>query len=207
MKGSLVVIEGGEGSGKSSATAWLKNQLPGDRFVFTREPGGSENAEEIRELILKKREAPLDVLSQILLFEAGRREHIERVVRPHLVAGRHVVCDRFSASTYAYQIVAGAGSEYKNFFLKTDALVTGDVEPLHTLFLDVEPAVGLARRTGSGETLNVFDIQSLAFHRAVRSGLVEYLKDRPHTVVDAGRTREEVREEVKRVILSILNYG
>lgn len=206
-RGKLVVIEGGEGSGKSSAVSWLKSELGEEGVLFTREPGGTENAEEIRELLLKKRTDPLDVVSQLLLFEAVRREHVLKKIAPALEVGVHVVCDRFSASTYAYQIVAGAGVEYKDFFLTTDTLVKGGIEPDHTVFLDVTPEVGLARRAHSGEALNVFDEQSLTFHRAVQHGIAEYLRDRPHTVIDADKPQQEVREEVKRVMLSVLNYG
>lgn len=207
MAGRFFVVEGGEGAGKSTVVAWLRAELPQTEFLFTREPGGTENAEEIRELLLKKRADPLDVLSQLLLFEAVRREHVLKKIAPALEAGVHVVCDRFSASTYAYQIVAGAGAEYKDFFLKTDTLVRGSIEPDHTLFLDVTPEVGLARRAHSGEALNVFDEQSLTFHRAVQNGIAEYLRDKPHTVIDANKPQQEVREEVKRVMLSVLNYG
>ncbi len=201
-----MVIEGGEGSGKSSAVSWLKTELGEENIVFTREPGGTENAEEIRELILKKRGDPLDVLTQLLLFEAVRREHVLKKIAPALASGKHVVCDRFSASTFAYQIVAGAGSAYEEFFLATDTLVKGDIEPAHTIFLDVTPEVGLARRANSGEALNVFDEKSVAFHRSVADGIRRYLAARPHTVIDADQGQQEVRDGVKRVILSVLTH-
>lgn len=201
MKGKFIVLEGGEGAGKSSAISWLKEHLNVENILFTREPGGTFNAEEIREVILKHRDDDLDPLTQILLFEAARREHVLQKVIPALEAGKHVVCDRFSASTYAYQIVAGGSDAYKDFFLHVDALATGDVIPDHTILLDVDPEIGTARRNGAVEDNNVFDDKKLEFHQNVRVGLKEYLAERPHTVIDAGQTQSDVCEAVGQVIM------
>lgn len=206
-KGKFIVLEGGEGSGKSSAISYLKDKLPAANFLFTREPGGTENAEEIRRVILKKRPEPLNTLSQLLLFEAARREHVAKKILPALERGLNVICDRFSASTYAYQIVAGDGVAYKDFFFEADALARTGATPDHTIFLDVDPAVGIARKTSSGEYLNVFDEQDIVFHEQVRLGMKGYLTGEPHTVVDAGKPQQEVREEVKRVILELVNHA
>lgn len=199
------MLEGGEGSGKSSAVSYLRDELPAEQFLFTREPGGTENAEEIRGIILRTRPEPLDTLSQLLLFEAARREHVSKTILPALERGFNVICDRFSASTYAYQIIAGDGGAYKDFFLEVDALARASTVPDHTIFLDIDPAVGLARKTDSGEHLNVFDEKDLAFHRSVRAGIREYLENKSHTVIDAGQSQPEVREEVKQVILSLIH--
>ena len=207
MRGKFIVFEGGEGAGKSSTIAWLKGELPEGEFTFTREPGGTANAEEIREIIVAHRRDDLDPLTLILLFEAARREHMQSTILPALESGKHVICDRFSASTYAYQIVAGAGSVYRQFFLDSDSLVCGDTAPSHTILFDVEPEVGFLRKNNSGEHLNVFDEKDSAFHHAVRSGMKEYLKDKPHMVIDAGKSQQAVREEVKRIILSLMNHG
>ena len=195
MTGRFVVIEGGEGAGKSSLVATLKSRLP-YTYVFTREPGGTDAAEELRNTIVAKRAAPLDVLTQILLFAAARREHMQKVVLPALARGQHVICDRFSASTYAYQVVAGAGAAYKDFFNIVDDLVRAGTEPGLWVFLDIEPAIGLARKSSSGDVLNAFDEKDLAFHEAVRRGMKEYLAPRRHVVIDASKSKEEVLKEV-----------
>jgi len=207
MRGKFIVLEGGEGAGKSSTIAWLKGKLPKGKFIFTREPGGTKNAEEIREIIVAKREDELDTLTLLLLFEAARREHVLKTITPALEAGKHVVCDRFSASTYAYQIVAGEHEDLKKFFLEIDDLVCDDVVPDHTLFLDLDPNIGIARKSESGDRLNVFDEKALVFHESVRTGMTEYLAGVPHTIIDAGKPQEEVRERIKEVILSLTNHG
>ncbi|XKT74578.1 MAG: dTMP kinase [Patescibacteria group bacterium UBA2163] len=201
MKGKFIVLEGGEGAGKSSAISWLKDELSAEHILFTREPGGTFNAEEIREVILKHRDDDLDSLTQILLFEAARREHVLNKVIPALKEGTHVICDRFSASTYAYQIIAGGSDAYKDFFLRVDALAVDGAIPDHTILLDVDPEIGIARRNGAAEDNNVFDDKKLEFHQNVRIGMKEYLAERPHTIIDAGQTQDEVREAVKHVIM------
>lgn len=201
MRGKFIVVEGGEGAGKSSALSWLKEKLS-EGFLFTREPGGSPNAEAIRELVLAPREEDLDTLTQLLLFEAARREHVLTTILPALESGTTVICDRFSAGTYAYQVVAGKRPDLKDFFNAVDALVRGEAIPDHTIFLDLEPAVGIARKKDSNEALNVFDQKALVFHEEVRRGLKEYISDKPHTVIDASKSREEVREALKEVIMT-----
>lgn len=199
-KGLFIVLEGGEGSGKSSAVQWLKEQLSSEEFLFTREPGGVENAEEIREVVLKKRESPLDTLTHLLLFEAARREHVVKKILPTLAKGTHVICDRFSASTYGYQIVAGEGGSYEALFKTIDDTVREGHQPDLTIFLDLDPAVGIARKVGSNEALNAFDEQELAFHEQVRFGIRSYIQNINHRVVDASKTREEVRSEIQSII-------
>lgn len=203
-KGKFIVIEGGEGSGKSSAVAWLKSKFPENSLVFTREPGGTEAAEEIRAVLIKKRSEHLDVLTQIALFAAARREHMRTKVIPALKVGKHVICDRFSASTYAYQIVAGNGAEHKKFFEIVDTAARDGIEPDLTVFLDVDPTIGLARKSSSGDELNVFDERELSFHEAVRRGMKEYLTTRPHTVVDASQSQQQVREAVYDAVKKFL---
>lgn len=205
MRGKFIVIEGGDGSGKSSAVSWLKDELKGEPILFTREPGGTEAAEEIRDMLVKKREEPLDVFTELLLFEAARREHAMKKIAPALEAGTHVVCDRFSASTYAYQIVAGGASDYERLFHMLDAFARGSATPDFTIYLDVDPEVGIARKHSSGDELNVFDEKELAFYTAVRDGIKRYIKDVPHAIIDASAPQQEVREAVKGAIIAQLN--
>lgn len=203
-RGKFIVLEGGEGSGKSSAVSWLKSELSEDDFVFTREPGGTPNAEEIRNTIISHREDELDTLTHLLLFEAARREHVLKKITPALKSGKHVICDRFSASTYAYQIIAGEHEELREFFLSTDALVRNNIDPDIIIFLDIDPRIGMERKNSSGERLNVFDEKDIEFHDKVRRGLQEYTKDRPSVTIDASKTQQEVRDAVKRAILETI---
>lgn len=200
-KGVFIAIEGGDGSGKSSVVAWLKQELGEEKFLFTREPGGTDAAEEIREVLVKHREQDLEVLTQLFLFEAGRTEHVVKKIRPALESGRHVVTDRFSASSFAYQVVAGGAPHLKAFFEMADALARGGLTPDLTLFLDVSPEVGLARKGTSGDALNTFDKKDMAFYVNVRRGVKEYLADKPHVIIDAEKPQQNVREEIKKIIL------
>jgi len=200
-KGVFITIEGGDGSGKSSAIEWLKQEIGEERFLFTREPGGTEAAEEIRNVLVKHRDQNLEVLTQLFLFEAGRTEHVSKKIRPALDAGIHVISDRFSASSYAYQIVAGNAPHLKSFFEEADALARAGLTPDLTLFLDVDPQVGLARKGASGDALNTFDRKEMDFYVNVRHGVKEYLVDKPHVIIDAEKPQQEVREEIKKIIL------
>lgn len=204
MRGKFIAFEGGDGSGKSSAVAWLKKELAGEPIIFTREPGGTESAEEMRETLVKQRDEDLDVLTQILLFEAGRREHMLKKIIPALERGEHVVCDRFAASTYGYQIIGGNGIPFEKVFRELDPLVRNGVEPDLTIFLDVDPEVGIARKRKSGDALNTFDTKELDFYMKVREGIQHYLSDKPHIVVDANRPLDEVRADIRNLVLEAI---
>lgn len=203
MRGKFITLEGGDGSGKSTTAAWLKEELHEHDIVFTREPGGTESAEEIRHALIKKRSLELDVLTQILLFEAARREHIMKKIIPALESGAHVVSERFSASTYGYQIIAGEGARYEELYLAIDREVRNRIEPDLIIFLDVDPEVGLARKRSLGGEPDAFEEKELVFHRKVREGIKTYVRDKPHVVIDSTSAGiEKVREEAKQAILS-----
>ncbi|MEK7613410.1 MAG: dTMP kinase [Patescibacteria group bacterium] len=202
-KGVFIAIEGGDGSGKSSAVQWLKQELGEEKFLFTREPGGIDSAEEIRNVLVKHREQDLEVLTQLFLFEAGRTEHVTKKIRPALESGMHVITDRFSASSYAYQVVAGGAPHLKSFFEDADQRARGGLLPDLTIFLDVAPEIGIARKSSSGDELNTFDTKELAFYTNVRNGVKEYLADKPHVTINAEQSQENVRGAIKKEILKI----
>lgn len=108
MRGKLITVEGGEGVGKSTNLAFIQQQLEsaGVDIVVTREPGGTEVAEKIRELLLTPSDEPICELSELLLVFAARAQHIEQLIKPALERGAWVLCDRFIDATYAYQGVA-----------------------------------------------------------------------------------------------------
>ena len=201
MAGKFIIIEGGDGSGKSSVIEFLEERLTEDT-LFTREPGGTPAAEDMRKVILGKYETPLDAFTLMLLLTASRREHTVKIIKPALAAGRHVLSSRYSASTYAYQVVAGGVS--KEFFMTLDPLSRDGLEPDLWIFLDLDPAVGLARKKGYKAELDHFERQALPFHEAVRAGTKEYISSRPHAIIDAGRSKEEVFATVYDVIKKVL---
>lgn len=204
MRGKFIALEGGDGAGKSTTVAWLKRELSDKNIIFTREPGGTESAEEIREVLVKRRDDDLDVFSQILLFEASRREHVVKKIIPALESGTHVITDRFSASTYAYQIVAGEGSRYHDMYLSIDTMVREGASPDLTIMLDVEPELGIERKRDSGAELNTFDDKEIEFYVKVREAVRHYVSDKPHVIIDANCSEEEMHDSVKRAILSCI---
>jgi dTMP kinase len=159
----FIVFEGGEGAGKTTQLARLAVNLRdlGLDVVTTREPGGTPFAEEVRELIM--RHGDLSGETEVLLFTAARRDHVEKVIRPALERGAWVLCDRYLHSTLVYQ------------GMRVDPLPIGDLHlswagglyPDLVLLLDVDPLIGLERRRHAGAP-NRFDEQTLAFHRKIR---------------------------------------
>jgi dTMP kinase len=164
-KGALVVIEGGEGSGKSRLLHALEERLVdgGHTVVVTREPGGTSLGERIREVLLARERAG-DPLAELMLFEAARAQLVAEVIRPALARGAVVLCDRFAASSIAYQS-AGRGLA-RAIVEHANEIVTGGLIPDVTLLLDVPAEVGLRRRMTDGAA-NHFDNETLAFHERV----------------------------------------
>ncbi len=174
MKPLLITFEGTEGAGKSTLIRKLAERIEGGpqprAVTITREPGGSLIAEKIRALLLADDMAPL---TELFLYEAARAEHLEKTILPALRQGQVVLCDRFTDSSLAYQGHArGLGFDLVR---KTNALATRGLTPDFTVFLDVDPAVGLARATEA----NRFEAEGLAFQRKVRQGFLQAMKIKP----------------------------
>lgn len=196
QRGTFIVCEGGEGAGKSTCIQRLKEILPEDKFLFTREPGGSPNAEQIRDIVVNNN---YNALEQLLLMETGRSLHMYDVVRPTLESGRNVICDRFSGSTFAYQIVAGDDS-LESLFKELENAIVGDYAPDVWIDFVLDPATGVERKKDSGERLNVFDTKEFIFHQKVREGLDIYLKDKNTERIDASLSKEDVVAQAMAVI-------
>lgn len=184
--GKFFVLEGGEGSGKSTQIKKVREYF-GERVLITREPGGSPYAEEIRSLILNSTHAKqADAKAHFALFWAARADHLKNTILPALARGQNVVCDRFDSSTYAYQIFAQEAKELKEFFWDMRRFYLGDAVPSRYIFLDVEPRIGLLRKQKQGGTeLNHFDERDIAFHTRMREGLLDFFTQVPHSVIDA----------------------
>lgn len=185
-RGIFIVIEGGDGAGKSRLQTALGARLSADghAVVLTREPGGTELGERIRELVLAQR-AVGDPLAELLLFEAARAHLVSAVIRPALESGAIVLCDRFAASSTAYQGYGrGLG---RDMVERANEIATGRLQPNLTLLLDAPVDVGLARRASEGAA-NHFDAEQAAFHERVRAGFLELAAaSRTWAVIDADR--------------------
>lgn len=205
----FIVIDGIEGAGKSTQLEKLKEQW-GDAVVFTREPGGSPYAEEIRNVILKSPNASqADAITHFNLFWAARADHLKNTIIPALEAGKHVICDRFDSSTFAYQIYGKEQKELLELFDPMRKFVLRNVKPDMYILLDVEIETGLARKqkqSAEGKTdLNHFDHAALSFHRRMKEGFYEFMKKEPnHKVVDASKSFDEVNVELNKILKEVI---
>jgi dTMP kinase len=199
--GRLITFEGGEGAGKTTQIARLARRLEraGLMVEVTREPGGTEGAEAIRDLFLAGEPERWLPMTELLLLLAARHEHVARRIRPALAAGRWVLCDRFSDSTRAYQGAAGAlGAAVVERLHKE---VLNGFAPALTLILDLPVAEGLARRRRTVD-LNRLDRRDLAFHEQVRTGFLAIAKAEPERclVIDASLPAEQVEQAVAAAV-------
>jgi dTMP kinase len=202
--GRFIVIEGGEGAGKSRLLAALGERLlvGGREVVLTREPGGTTLGEQIRALVLGEVAAG-DHLAELLLFEAARAHLVATLIRPALERGAIVLCDRFAASSVAYQ---GFGRELgREVVERANAIATGGLAADLTLLLDLPVEDGLARRAGDGAA-NHFDRETVAFHERVRAGFLELAHESPGAwrVIDASRTFELVLDDAAAAVSETL---
>ncbi len=205
-KGYFITLEGPDGSGKSTQLALLAEYLRqnGHEVVCTREPGGSEAAEQLRQLVLDPRLA-IDARTETLLYLAARADHLDKVVRPALAAGKIVLCDRFSDSTLVYQgFVRGLPLPE---LLQLNTFATGGLEPDLTLLLDGDPELLAGRRSQRGVT-DRFENEGLTFQIQVRQGFIELSKAYPQRirVIDALQEQEAVSGALIRA-LDILLKG
>lgn len=201
--GLFITFEGGEGSGKSTLIEALANTLisKGRSVVTTREPGGIPIAEKIREVILDRSHTSMDARTEALLYAAARRQHLVEKVIPAIEAGSIVLCDRFIDSSLAYQGYArGLGMDEVwaiNLFAIQERM------PDLTLFLDLEPSVGLARIAKAAEReVNRLDLEKLEFHERVRTGYEMLLERHPNRIerINADQTRDKVFSQVLSII-------
>ncbi|MEK4371491.1 dTMP kinase [Paenibacillus sp. FSL R5-0473] len=194
-RGKFITLEGGEGSGKTTMIGRIGSYFEerGIPYVVTREPGGIEIAEKIRSIILDPLHTAMDARTEALLYAAARSQHLAEKVEPALRAGKAVICDRFVDSSLVYQgYTRGLGIE--NVWA-INRFAIGDLMPDVTLYLDIEPEVGLARIDAhDGREVNRLDLENLEFHRKVREGyflLKEQFPERIR-VIDASMKQEDV---------------
>ncbi|VFM95938.1 MAG: dTMP kinase [Candidatus Kentron sp. G] len=200
----FVTIEGIEGGGKSTSLSFVADLLrsAGKPMLVTREPGGTEIGEALRELLLRPGQA-IGPDAELLLMFAARAEHLATVIRPALEAGQWVVCSRFTDTTYAYQ-GAGRGIPNARIALLED-WVQGTLRPDLTLILDIPVEEGLARVKRRGTT-DRFERERMAFFHRVREAYLARANARPHRyrVIDARAPIGTVREQIADVMRDFL---
>ena len=194
-------MEGAEGVGKSTNIGFITQYLEkrGIEYVLTREPGGTQLAERIRDLLLAVHEEPMSGLTELLLVFAARAQHLDKIIEPALATGKWVVCDRFTDATFAYQ-GAGRGLSMETID-QLQSMVQGDLRPDLTIILDLDPEIGMQRASNRGE-LDRFEREQQSFFRHVRQGYLDIAQAEPDrcTVIDASKALEDVKRNLLTVI-------
>ena len=204
----FITFEGGEGSGKSTAIKALVKRLEaeGHSVVLTREPGGTPIAEQIREIILNKKNTEMDGMTEALLYAASRRQHIQEKILPALKEGKIVLCDRYLDSSLAYQ--GGARGLGIDRVYELNQFATEGLLPDITVFFALDPKVGLARiEANANREVNRLDVEKMGFHQKVFDSFMELARRFPerYLIIDASKGPEEVAEATYRAIEQKLN--
>ena len=197
----FITLEGPEGSGKTSHVPYLVEYLREQgHIVFpTREPGGTSIGEQIRDVIHDLKNVEMHPRTETLLYQAARAQIVEQVIQPRLKANEIVISDRYADSTIAYQ---GYGHQQDLAPVRTLVrYATAGLTPDLTILLDVDVEVGLKRKQKADEW-NRLDAYTVEFHRRVRAGYLEMVRQEPGRwrVVDAGREWKSVQDELRKVI-------
>lgn len=207
MSGIFITFEGGEGSGKTTIANKVKEVLEheGYNVTLTREPGGVEIAERIRDIIHDVKYTNMDKKTEALLYAASRRQHLIEKVLPALERGDIVICDRFVDSSMVYQGIArGIGiDEVYNMNL----FATENILPKRTIFFDIQPELGLERVYSNSEReINRLDLENIDFHRKVYNGYITICNKFPERIVriDASKDIDNVLQQVLNKIRELL---
>lgn len=209
--GKFITFEGGEGAGKSTQARLLAERLraAGHTVIETREPGGTERGEKIREFLLSGRARQYGPMGEAVLFSSARDDHVQKVISPALERGDWVLCDRFSDSTAAYQ---GAAGGVKPALIRAlERVAVGNTMPALTLILDVPVDAGLKRaadRNGVGvEESDRFEGMERRFHEALRTCFLQIAAETPErsVVINAQQAEAAVAEDVWEAVVERLN--
>lgn len=205
MQGKFLTIEGTEGVGKSTNLAFVRDwlQAKGIEVVVTREPGGTPLAEEIRGLLLSKRDEQVDETAELLMVFAARAQHLAQLIKPALARGAWVLSDRFTDATYAYQ--GGGRGLSKEIITQLEVLVQGELRPDLTLILDIDVELGLNRARQRGE-LDRFESETLTFFERVRAAYKDRALAAPnrYALVDASQELAKVQSDIDKVLRQLL---
>jgi dTMP kinase len=205
MSGYFITFEGGEGSGKTTQIQTLadhlKSQIANCEPLLTREPGGTESAESIRQLLVTGRADRWCAATEAMLMSASRHEHVVHVLRPALAAGRIVICDRYNDSTRVYQgYVGGVPSEDIEAL---NRLACGDLVPDLTVLLDMDVEEGLRRADTRATSESRFESKGADFHRRVRQAFLDLASQESgrFVVIDAARDMDAITADIVAAVM------
>ncbi|KLU75489.1 dTMP kinase [Clostridium botulinum] len=202
-KGVFITLEGPDGSGKTTIVKMIEKYLKENNvdYISTREPGGINISEQIREIILDTKNTEMDARTEALLYVASRRQHLAERVIPALKLGKIVICDRFIDSSLAYQGYArGIGIDK---VMSINEFAIDGYMPNLTLYLDIEPEIGLKRISQNHKReVNRLDLEKLDFHKKVREGYFKVLEKYPNRIkkINANQPIDKVFEDVKNYL-------
>jgi dTMP kinase len=205
-KGVFLSFEGIEGTGKTTQARLLSERLAeeGHDVVLTFEPGGTVIGSRIREILLLPEHLEMSAITELLLYNAARAQHLAEKILPAIKQGKIIITDRFSDSTVAYQCYA-RGIDIA-LIMSLDRLATGGLKPDLTILFDLDAEAGLARNRGANKTDRI-ELEDIAFHRKVREGYLAIAKADPDRVriVDAAQPSAEVQARVWEIVKERLN--
>ena len=212
-KGFFITVEGGEGSGKTTQIDLLITALKkqGHNVIETREPGGTPEAERIRDLLVQREGGDWNAMAEILLLFAARTMHIEKLLKPALAEGKVIVCDRFTDSTIAYQGY-GRGVDIDKI-REIEKLSIGDFKPDLTFILDIDVKTGLERSnkrlaedSDDDKTEDRFERLDVSFHEKLREGFLDIARKEEERcyILNATQSIEDLAEEIRNIALSKL---
>ena len=200
-EGLFITLEGIEGVGKTTHAAYMKQLLEeaGHKVTMTREPGGTETGESIREILLHSREQLISPATELLLMFAARAQHLEQVILPAKKSGAIVICDRFTDATYAYQ---GGGRQIDIQQIRVlEALVQQGLKPDMTILFDAPVKVGLERAVNRSEA-DRFESETVNFFERVRQEYLGLAREEPDRIfiVNADQPLENVQEDLRDLL-------
>ena len=205
MTGYFISFEGGEGSGKTTQIQFLLDRISNSELeidpVVTREPGGTESAESIRQLLVTGTAERWRPATEAMLMSASRHEHVTHVLQPALAAGKLVICDRYNDSTRVYQGIVGGVP--RDAIEALNNLACGDLVPNLTILLDMDVEEGLRRASGRAGDESRFESKGVAFHKQVRTAFLDLAgryNDR-FVVVDASRSVDKVATDIADIVM------
>lgn len=206
--GLFISIEGPEGSGKTTVAKKITEKLlqEGYPVIYTREPGGVEIAEKIRDIILDVKNVNLDAKSEALLYAASRRQHLVEKVEPALKRNEIIICDRFIDSSLAYQGHARKIGIDEVYAINMFAI--GNTLPDLTILLDIDPEVGLQRiNEQRSEEINRLDLEDIQFHKMVHEGyqIIKNKYRQRFTIVDGNQSKDEVFTTIYQIVKAKIN--
>jgi dTMP kinase len=214
-RGLLITLEGGEGAGKTTQARKIRDYLQSLRreVVLTREPGGTPEAEKIRDLLVQRDGGAWTPIAECTLFFAARQMHVETLIKPAIAEGKVVVCDRFTDSTRAYQ---GYGHGFDLEVIENlNGLILNSFTPDLTFIFDLDVETGLRRSfshnkaAGGVETTeDKFELLDKKFHERMRQGYLQIAKDSPERckIIDASKEPDAIFKDIQQVLGEVLNH-